>query len=69
MTVYGEVTYVFYLPQNYDEMKQFEAENDLSIYRRTEDTIAVRYSHKVNATYPYKSNADRKTDQTESEGE
>ena len=62
MTVFGEITYVFYMPQDYDEMKKFEAENDLSIYRRAEDTIAVRYKYKVNATYPYKSKADRKTE-------
>ena len=55
MTVFGEITYVFYMPQDYDELKLFEAENDLSIYKRTEDTIAVRYKYKVNATYPYKS--------------
>lgn len=55
MTVYGEITYVFYMPQDYVELKQFEAENDLSIYKRTEDTIAVRYNYKTNATYPYKS--------------
>ena len=70
MTVYGEVTYVFYMPQDYDEMKQFEAENDLSLYKREIDTIAVRYKYKTNATYPYKSKADRKTEpQTEREGE
>lgn len=55
MTVYGEVTYVFYMPQDYDELKLFEAENDLSLYKRKADTIAVRYTYKTNATYPYKS--------------
>ena len=55
MTVFAEVTYVFYMPQNYDELKLFEAENDLSLYKRKADTIAVRYIYKTNATYPYKS--------------
>lgn len=55
MTVLGEITYVFYMPQDYDEMKLFEAENDLSLYKRKMDTIAVRYIYKTTATYPYES--------------
>lgn len=55
MTVFAEVTYVFYMPQDYDELKLFEAENDLSLYKRKIDTIAVRYIYETNATYPYKS--------------
>ena len=55
MTVFGKITYVFYMPQDYDEMKLFEAENDLSLYERKMDTIAVRYIYKTNATYPYES--------------
>lgn len=55
MTVYAKVVYVFYMPQDYEEMKRFEAENNTSIYRKTEDTIATRYIYEINATYPYKS--------------
>lgn len=43
MTAHIEITYIFYLPKDYDELKQFEAENDLSKYKKTEDTIATRY--------------------------
>lgn len=43
MTIHNETTYIFYLPQDYDEMRQFEAENDLSRAKKTEDTIATRY--------------------------
>ena len=55
MTVLGKITYVFYMPQDHDEMMLFEAENDLSLYKRKMDTIAVRYIYKTTATYPYKS--------------
>ena len=55
MTVLGEITFVFYMPQDYNEMKLFEAENDLSLYKRKMDTTAVRYIFKTSATYPYKS--------------
>ncbi len=58
MTVLAEITYVFYMPQDHDEMKLFEAENDLSLCKRKMDTIAVRYIYKTNATYPYKSKED-----------
>ena len=62
MTVYAKVVYLFYMPQDYEEMKRFEAENDTSIYRRTEDTIATRYTYVTNATYPYKSKNKTQTD-------
>lgn len=54
MTVHGEITYIFYLPQDYDELMQFEANEDLSRYRKTEDTVATRYTATVNTAYPYK---------------
>lgn len=54
MFVHVEVTYGFNLPQDYDELKLFEANENLSRYRKTEDTIATRYTATVNATYPYK---------------
>ena len=54
MDVHAEVTYAFYLPKDYDELKLFEANEDLSRYRKTEDTIATRYTATVNAAYPYK---------------
>lgn len=40
--------------QDYDEMLQFEANEDLSRYRKTEDTIAIRYTAVVDVTYPYR---------------
>lgn len=43
MWIHTEITYGFYMPQEYDELKRFEANNDVSKARRTEDTIAVRY--------------------------
>lgn len=54
MFVHAEVTYGFNLPQDYNELMQFEANEDLSKYRKTEDTIATRYMATVNAAYPYK---------------
>lgn len=45
MTIHFEITYIFYLPKDYEKMKEFEAENDLSKYRKTEDTIATRYKY------------------------
>ena len=54
MFVHAEVTYGFNLPQDYDELMQFEANEDLSRYRKTEDTIATRYTATVNTAYPYK---------------
>ena len=55
MFVHAEVVYGFYMPQDYDELKQFEAETDTSKMKKKEDTIATRYIVTVNATYPYKS--------------
>ena len=43
-----------YLRQDYNELMQFEANEDLSKYRKTEDTIATRYTATVNTAYPYK---------------
>lgn len=54
MHIHAEVTYAFYQPQDYDEMKLFEENVDLSRYRKAEDTIATRYTAIVDATYPYK---------------
>lgn len=54
MFVYAEVTYGFYLPQDYNELMQFEAHEDVSRYRKTVDTIAARYTVTVDATYPYR---------------
>ena len=55
MFVHAEVTYGFNLPQDYNELIQFEANEDLSKYRKTEDTIATRYTVTVNMAYSYKS--------------
>ena len=55
MFVHAEVVYGFNLPQDYDELKRFEAETDTSRMQKTEDTIATRYKVVVDATYPYKS--------------
>lgn len=55
MFLYAKVTYGFRLPQEYDEMKKFEADNDMSKFRKTEDTIATRYTQTVEACYPYRS--------------
>lgn len=44
MWIHTEITYGFYMPQEYDELKRFEAKTDVSKARRTEDTIAVRYT-------------------------
>jgi pantothenate synthetase len=54
MFVHAEVTYGFNLPQDYNELMQFEANEDLRKYRKTEDTIATRYTTTVNVAYPYK---------------
>ena len=54
MFVRAEITFGFSLPQDYNELMQFEANEDLSKYRKTEDTIATRYTTVVNETYPYK---------------
>ena len=54
MYVQVEATYAFYLPKDYDELKLFEANEDLRKYRKTEDTIATRYTTTVNTAYPYK---------------
>ena len=54
MTVHGEITYIFQMPQDYDELKQFEADADLSKAKRTEDTIAVTYTLVADGTYPYR---------------
>lgn len=43
MWIHTEITYGFYMPNEYDELKRFEATNDVSKAKRTEDTIAVRY--------------------------
>jgi len=55
MFVHAEVTYGFNLPQDYNELMQFEANEDLRKYRKTEDTIATRYTTTVDVAYPYKS--------------
>ncbi len=54
MYVHVEATYAFYLPKDYDELKLFEANEDLRKYRKTEDTIAIRYTTVVGVEYPYK---------------
>lgn len=54
MYVHVEATYAFYLPKDYDELKLFEANEDLSRYRKTEDTIATRYTTIAGVEYPYK---------------
>jgi hypothetical protein len=54
MYVHVEATYTFYLPYDYDELKVFEANEDLTNAVKTEDTIATRYTVFANATYPYK---------------
>lgn len=54
MFIHAEVTYGFNLPQDYDELMQFEANEDLTKYRKTVDTIATRYTATVNTAYPYK---------------
>ena len=54
MFVHAEITYGFSLPQDYDELKLFEENEDLSRYRKTEDTIATRYTATVDVAYPYK---------------
>lgn len=54
MYVNAEVSYVFSMPQDYEELKLFEANEDVSRMKRTEDTIAVRYRFSTNATYPYR---------------
>ena len=53
MFVHSEVTYGFNMPDEYDELKQFEADTDLSKARKTEDTIAVRYTWTVDASGKY----------------
>jgi hypothetical protein len=54
MFVHAEVTYGFNLPQDYDELKLFEANEDLPRYRKTEDTIATRYTVTADVAFPYK---------------
>lgn len=53
MFVHSEITYGFEMPAEYDELKQFEADTDLSKARKTEDTIAVRYTFTVDASGKY----------------
>ena len=53
MFVHSEVTYGFEMPDEYDELKQFEADTDLSKARKTEDTIAVRYTLTADARCKY----------------
>ncbi len=55
MWIHAEIVYGFNMPQDYDELMQFEAETDTSKMQKKEDTIAVIYIATVNATYPYKS--------------
>jgi hypothetical protein len=55
MTVDAEILYIFWLPQDYEELLLFEKETDTSDMKRKEDTMAVRYKKRVVATYPYKS--------------
>lgn len=43
MMIHSEITYIFYMPQDYAELKSFEANNDLSKAKKIEDTIATRY--------------------------
>lgn len=43
MWIHTEITYGFYMPKEYDELKRFETNHDVSKAKRTEDTIAVRY--------------------------
>lgn len=50
MNIHFEITYIFYLPKDYEKMKEFEAENDLSKYKKTQDTIATRYKHIFDTT-------------------
>ena len=55
MTVDAEILYIFWLPQDYEELLLFEKETDTSDMKRKEDTMAVRYKKRVVATYPYQS--------------
>lgn len=43
MWIHTEITYGFYMPDDYEELKRFEADADISKARRVEDSIAVRY--------------------------
>lgn len=60
MFVHAEVVYGFYMPQDYDELNRFEAETDTTKMKKSEDTIATRYTVTVDATYPYKSKEPQK---------
>ena len=55
MYIQAKIIYGFRLPQEYNELKQFEAEHDISKMRKSEDTVATRYIYTINTAYPYKS--------------
>ena len=57
MFVHSEVTYGFNMPDEYDELKRFEADTDLTKARKTEDTIAVRYTFTADVRSKYKGKA------------
>ena len=54
MFIHTETTYGFHMPDEYEELKRFESDVDVSKARRTEDTIAVRYTFVTTATGEYK---------------
>lgn len=54
MWIHTEITYGFYMPDEYEELKRFEANADTSQARRSEDSIAVRYKYKYDYVGEYR---------------
>ena len=54
MWIHTEITYGFYMPDDYEELKRFEADADISKATRVEDSIAVRYKFKNDYVGEYK---------------
>lgn len=50
MWIHTETTFGFNMPDDYDELKLFEKTQPISKARKSEDTIAVRYTF-FNNTY------------------
>ena len=44
MYIHSKVTYGFYIPEDAEELKKFEAETNLKHAKKEEDDIAVRYT-------------------------